>query len=85
MINRPHKNLAHEAGFFWEQILQHYLGFDRREQLTLALDQIEPQQWRRFYRDNFLPLPSRSTDRHPDWRPPGEPRCLERQPFDRGC
>jgi secreted Zn-dependent insulinase-like peptidase len=60
LINRPHKNIAHEAGFFWDQILQHYLGFDRREQLTLALDQIEQEQWRRFYRDNFLPLPARS-------------------------
>jgi len=60
MINRPHKNLAHEAGFFWEQILQHYPDFDRREQLSLALDKIELEPWRRFYRDNFLPLPARS-------------------------
>ena len=60
MINRPHKNLPHEAGFLWDQILQGYYDFDRRQQLTLALDALELEQWRGFYRDNFLPLPARA-------------------------
>ena len=60
LINRPHKNLYSEAGFFWDQILQNYDNFDRREQLTLALQQLELDQWREFYRENFLPLPRRA-------------------------
>ncbi len=60
LINRPHKNLDSEAGYFWDQIRQDYQNFDRREQLTQALQQLELAQWQGFYRDNFLPLPRRA-------------------------
>jgi secreted Zn-dependent insulinase-like peptidase len=60
LINRPHKNLYSEAGYFWDQVLQDYQNFDRREQLTQALQQLQLKQWQDFYRDNFLPLPRRA-------------------------
>lgn len=60
MINRPHKNLAGEASFYWQQVLQEYFEFDRREQLTGALDALELEQWRGFYKDNFTPRPARA-------------------------
>jgi secreted Zn-dependent insulinase-like peptidase len=60
LINRPHKNLSGAAGFLWDQIQQDYTGFDRREQLTGALEQLDLPQWRQFYRDNFMPRPHRA-------------------------
>ncbi len=60
LINRPHKNLYSQAGYFWDQVRQDYQNFDRREQLTDALQQLQLEQWQDFYGDNFLPLPRRA-------------------------
>jgi secreted Zn-dependent insulinase-like peptidase len=60
LINRPHKNLYSKAGYFWDQIRQDYQRFDRREQLTQALERVKLVQWQAFYRDNFLPVPRRA-------------------------
>ncbi len=60
LINRPHKNLYSKAGYFWDQIRQDYQSFDRREQLTQALQRVKLVQWQAFYRDNFLPVPRRA-------------------------
>jgi insulysin len=60
LINRPHQNLASVADYMWDQLLQHYWAFDRREQLSGALRELTLEQWRDFYQHEFLPEPRRS-------------------------
>jgi len=60
LINRPHQNLGSVAGYMWDQLLQRYLQFDRREQLSAALEKVTLAQWQAFYHRYFLPEPRRS-------------------------
>ena len=59
-INRPHQNLAKASSFLWDELMQGYERFDRRQQLTAALDALTLDEWRAFYAARFASTPGRS-------------------------
>lgn len=59
-INRPYKNLAQQAGSYWGQAAQGYSAFDRRAQLSQALEKLQLSEWRAFYKAEFEPRAQRA-------------------------
>lgn len=81
-INRPHQNLAAASGFMWDQLMQGYTRFDRRAQLTAALDALTLEEWRAFYAERFAMLPQRTLLLYqPGAREPRHSTMAELQPL----
>jgi secreted Zn-dependent insulinase-like peptidase len=49
-ILQPHKNLWEESEYFWREIARRELGFDSRQQLVAAVQAVDYEQWREWFR-----------------------------------
>ena len=49
-ILRPHKNLWEQSEHFWQEIGRRELGFDSRQQMAKAVEAVDNQQWRDWFR-----------------------------------
>ena len=56
-ILEPHKNLGERAEFYWQAIAFRQWGFDRPQQLAAAVEKIDFDQWRAFFRRVLLEQP----------------------------
>ena len=57
-LRKPHKNLWEESDYFWKSIANRELAFDSREQLARAVEAIEYEPWRDWYRQSLLEQPA---------------------------
>jgi insulysin len=53
-VLQPHKNLAEESEFFWQEIARRRTGFDTPEQMADAIRAVDYEQWRMWFRGALL-------------------------------
>ena len=49
-ILQPHKNLWEQSDYYWREIARRGLGFDSRQQLVSAIENVDFEQWRDWFR-----------------------------------